>query len=430
MSFPWKREPRAGTTTLGPRFRGGDGNLLSCALSVVTTIAFASFGFAAIAAADTIYVSNEKDNTITVVDGKTLESTKTVPVGQRPRGILLSKDAKSLYICASDSDHIEVLDLTSDQVVRTLPSGADPEYFALDPGGKLLYIANEDDNLVTIVDIERGEVVSIGDPRDVADRYLEIAFGREVGYEDKDVGHARMGDGTARVVDAWLGDEFAERRAVALRPDYPEAWFNLANVRLARSELAEAEDALRRAVTFKSDYGPAFFNLGIVLQDRGRPDEAAKAFADYLDAHGKSGGEGLDAALAEWGWVLLDAGKPADADRAFARLLSEYPDSPRAGEARLNLAESAYQAKNYDEVARLLGPLVAEGSKADPVLVQSALYRLGRTLQVIGMILLPLAVAGNLSPENTLSLRMSLVLSGVGVGVFILGYLLQQASRT
>ena len=39
--------------------------------------------------------------------------TTTVPVGDRPRGIVLSKDGKSLYICASDSDHIEVLDLAT-----------------------------------------------------------------------------------------------------------------------------------------------------------------------------------------------------------------------------------------------------------------------------------------------------------------------------
>jgi len=113
-----------------------------------------------IAAADTIHVSNEKDNTITVVDGTSLEPVKTIPVGQRPRGIALSKDDKSLYICASDSDHIEVLDLSAEKVVRTLPSGADPEYFALDPTGKLLYVANEDDNLVTLVDIDRGAVVT------------------------------------------------------------------------------------------------------------------------------------------------------------------------------------------------------------------------------------------------------------------------------
>jgi ABC-type polysaccharide/polyol phosphate transport system ATPase subunit len=63
--------------------------------------------------------------------------------------------------------------------------------------------------------IERGEIVTIGDPADVADRYLEIAFGRAAGYEDDDVGSARMGDGMARVTDVWLGDDPAEARPMA-----------------------------------------------------------------------------------------------------------------------------------------------------------------------------------------------------------------------
>lgn len=63
--------------------------------------------------------------------------------------------------------------------------------------------------------LERGKAVSIGNPTDVADRYLEIAFGRAVGYDDPDVGSARMGDGAARVSDVWLGDDRAEHRAVA-----------------------------------------------------------------------------------------------------------------------------------------------------------------------------------------------------------------------
>jgi ABC-type polysaccharide/polyol phosphate transport system ATPase subunit len=63
--------------------------------------------------------------------------------------------------------------------------------------------------------LERGEMVHMGDPTEVADRYLEIAFGRAVGYEDADVGSARMGDGAARVSELWLGDNREERRAVA-----------------------------------------------------------------------------------------------------------------------------------------------------------------------------------------------------------------------
>ena len=82
---------------------------------------------AAQARAERLFVSNEKDNTITVIDAGSLAVIATVPVGDRPRGILLSKDGRSLYICASDSDHIEVLDVASLKIVRTLPSGPDPE---------------------------------------------------------------------------------------------------------------------------------------------------------------------------------------------------------------------------------------------------------------------------------------------------------------
>jgi hypothetical protein len=55
------------------------------------------------------------------------------------------------------------------------------------------------------------------------------------------------------------------------------------------------------------------------------------------------------------------------------------------------------------------------------------LYRLARMLQLAGMILLPLAIAGNLSPENPLSLKASLTISSIGIGVFVLGWLLQQS---
>jgi hypothetical protein len=57
------------------------------------------------------------------------------------------------------------------------------------------------------------------------------------------------------------------------------------------------------------------------------------------------------------------------------------------------------------------------------------LYKLGRLLQIIGLILLPFAIAGNLSPERPMDLRSSLTLSAIGVIVFGLGYLLQQMGR-
>jgi len=63
--------------------------------------------------------------------------------------------------------------------------------------------------------LERGEMVMIGEPEEVADRYLELAFGREVEYDDFEVATPRMGDGAARVSEVWIGDDRAEKRAVA-----------------------------------------------------------------------------------------------------------------------------------------------------------------------------------------------------------------------
>jgi hypothetical protein len=57
------------------------------------------------------------------------------------------------------------------------------------------------------------------------------------------------------------------------------------------------------------------------------------------------------------------------------------------------------------------------------------LYRLGRVLQVIGMILLPLAIAAQIAPERAIDLKTSLTLSGIGVLIFFLGWLIQQAGR-
>jgi hypothetical protein len=55
-------------------------------------------------------------------------------------------------------------------------------------------------------------------------------------------------------------------------------------------------------------------------------------------------------------------------------------------------------------------------------------YKLGRFLQFVGLILLPLAIAGNAADER-LSLRDSLALSGVGIVVFFIGWSLQQGAR-
>jgi ABC-type polysaccharide/polyol phosphate transport system ATPase subunit len=59
--------------------------------------------------------------------------------------------------------------------------------------------------------LERGSMVHIGEPHDVADRYLEINFGRDTQTAD-DSPEKRGGDGEARVVEAWIEDRNGDRQ--------------------------------------------------------------------------------------------------------------------------------------------------------------------------------------------------------------------------
>jgi len=104
------------------------------------------------ARANKIYVSNEKGNTVTVIDSGTWEQISEFPAGNRPRGIGISPDGKHLYVCASDDDTIKVFDAATDAFLWSLPSGPDPEFFVLSPDGNTLFVSNEDDNIVTVVD--------------------------------------------------------------------------------------------------------------------------------------------------------------------------------------------------------------------------------------------------------------------------------------
>lgn len=101
------------------------------------------------------YVSNEKSNTVSVIDTESWTVTKTIKVGQRPRGIDFTRDGKFVMVAVGDDDTIQVIDAKTQAVVDTLPSGPDPELFTQDAAGKTLYVANENDNTVTVIDLEK-----------------------------------------------------------------------------------------------------------------------------------------------------------------------------------------------------------------------------------------------------------------------------------
>lgn len=102
------------------------------------------------------YTSNERDNTMSVIDLDQMKTVKTVPTGQRPRGITVTPDGKYILVACGDDDDIQIFDSKTLQVVRTI-STPDPELFALRPTGNPLYVSNENNALVTVWDINTGK---------------------------------------------------------------------------------------------------------------------------------------------------------------------------------------------------------------------------------------------------------------------------------
>ena len=175
-------------------------------------------------------------------------------------------------------------------------------------------------------------------------------------------------------------------KLIGAMPDDPlaaEAAFARARALEDAKQADGAEAAYASAVEKypkAAEAGPAALALARLQAEAKKPEAAAASFARVDRDYAKTSGEAADAVLVEWAWALLDAGKAAEADAVFERILKEYPDGPRAAEARFNLAESAFAAKDYDKAIGLLGPVAAAGASADlkPSLVGSSLYRLGR----------------------------------------------------
>ena len=87
-----------------------------------------------------------------------------------------------------------------------------------DRGKTIIFVTHDMGSLTRLCHrallLERGHTVCYGDPDEVADRYLEINFGRDPRAEGPIEGD-QIGDGEARVTEVWIENERGERLAAA-----------------------------------------------------------------------------------------------------------------------------------------------------------------------------------------------------------------------
>ena len=110
------------------------------------------------ARAETIFVSDEASDCVTAIDGVSLKPIECIHVGQRPRGLVASKDGRRLYVAVGTDNRIAILDTATRKLLRSFPT-PDPETFALSPDESRIFIANENDSLMSEIRIADGKVL-------------------------------------------------------------------------------------------------------------------------------------------------------------------------------------------------------------------------------------------------------------------------------
>lgn len=100
---------------------------------------------------------------IAVVDVPSFTLLETVPVGDHPCEMLLSKENDRLFVANANLNTVSVVDLVSLTVEETIIvalspdalNGSTPNSLALSDDGETLYVANADNNCLAVIDIEK-----------------------------------------------------------------------------------------------------------------------------------------------------------------------------------------------------------------------------------------------------------------------------------
>jgi YVTN family beta-propeller protein len=121
---------------------------------------------------DTIYVANINDNTVSVIDGATCNGTDssgcgqtptTIAVGNSPAGVAIDQRTDTIYVANQNDNTLSVIDGTTcnaaatsgcAQTRPTIAVGNAPQQLAVDTANNTVYVANLGGESLSLIDTE------------------------------------------------------------------------------------------------------------------------------------------------------------------------------------------------------------------------------------------------------------------------------------
>ncbi|HVG71965.1 MAG TPA: cytochrome D1 domain-containing protein [Vicinamibacterales bacterium] len=106
------------------------------------------------------YFSSEAEQTLHVVDGKTLQTVKKIPLTARPNNISISRDGRRVYVgIVSAPGAVDVIDTTSLEKVKSIPTKGGIHNVYVTPDGRHVVAGSIAGRVMTVIDQKTEEPI-------------------------------------------------------------------------------------------------------------------------------------------------------------------------------------------------------------------------------------------------------------------------------
>lgn len=135
-----------------------------------------------------VLVTNNEDNTVSVIDAKDYSIFQTIATGKGPHGFRVSNDSKFAYVANMGEDSVSVLDLQSFKEEKKIRVGMTPVTTGITSDGETLVVTINKDNTLAIIDLISGKIDKVNVGNGPAQVYIQpdnqFAYVANQGTED------------------------------------------------------------------------------------------------------------------------------------------------------------------------------------------------------------------------------------------------------
>src|SRR5687768_4535564 len=106
------------------------------------------------------YFSSEAEQSLHIVDGKTLQTIKKIPLTARPNNISISRDGRRVYVgIVSAPGAVDVIDTATMEKVKSIPTKGGIHNVYVTPDGRHVIAGSIAGRLMTVIDQKSEEPI-------------------------------------------------------------------------------------------------------------------------------------------------------------------------------------------------------------------------------------------------------------------------------